>query len=188
MARSALARRPAAARPTPRPWTAEEDARLREMLSVGLSNEFWTAQLPGRTFGEITERIYVLQPARNVLDVGRRITAPELVALLRRTRLPSSREDKLQLAIEEAFKTAGLGFDREARLAPGERVDFLVAGGTGVEAKTRCGKRTIYRQLERYAECTLIKALVLVTGSALGLPAELNGKPLFHVSIGRSAL
>lgn len=171
-----------------RPWSADEDARLDKMLACGLSSDFWQAELPDRAFGEITERIYERQPARAILNLGKRIEATELVAVLRRNRLPSSSEAALQLQIEVVLKEAGVGYDREARLAPGERIDFLVSGGTGIEAKTRCGKRAIYRQLERYAECDLIKSLILVTGSALGLPAAINGNPLFHVSLGRASL
>lgn len=43
-------------RPAPRPWTAEEDARLREIMAIGLCNEFWSTALPDRSFGEIVER------------------------------------------------------------------------------------------------------------------------------------
>lgn len=38
------------------PWTAEEDAVLAEMVRVGVSSDFWTSLLPGRTFGEMAAR------------------------------------------------------------------------------------------------------------------------------------
>lgn len=116
------------------------------------------------------------------------MTAAEITALLRRQRLPVSRETLLQLALETCLADAGIEFEREARLAPGERIDFLCAGGVGIEAKTRYGKRAIYRQLQRYAEREQVTALILVTGTAVGLPESINGKPVYFVSIGRGML
>jgi len=111
-----------------------------------------------------------------------------LVALLRRARLLCGSEAALQRSIEDTLATAGVSFEREVRLGPADRIDFLAAAGVGIEAKVRYPRRSIYRQLERYAQHDAIAALVLVTGTALGLPPAINGKPLFFVSIGRSAL
>lgn len=111
-----------------------------------------------------------------------------LVKLLRTARLPSSREDFLQLAIGDTLRKGGLSFVREARLGPGERIDFLVGDRIGVEAKTRYPRRSIYRQLERYARHDKVEALILVTGTAMGLPTTILGKPVYYVSLGRGAL
>jgi hypothetical protein len=54
--------------------------------------------------------------------------------------------------------------------------------------EARYGKRAIYRQLERYAAQPQIAALILVTGTAMGLPAAIGGKPVFIVSTGRASL
>lgn len=112
----------------------------------------------------------------------------QLVQHLRRQRYRVGQEAWLQEDIETSLRFLQIAFEREARLAPGERIDFLVTGGIGIEAKTRCPPRQIYRQLERYATKDAITALILITGTALGLPASLNGKPLFYVSTGRAAL
>lgn len=114
--------------------------------------------------------------------------AAQLTSLLRSHRYPLGSEAALQAEIEKLFTVAGVEFEREARLAPGERIDFLCAGGIGIEAKTRCSKRIIYRQLERYARIEAVNALILVTNTALGLPEAIGGKPLWHVSLGRAAL
>lgn len=111
-----------------------------------------------------------------------------LVIHLRRQRYRVGHETLLQQDIETSLHFLQIGFEREARLAPGERIDFLIAGGIGIEAKTRCPPRKIYRQLERYAAHDTITSLILITGTALGLPAAINGKPLFYISTGRSAL
>lgn len=115
------------------------------------------------------------------------MTPVELVAVLRAARLAATTEAKLQLAIAAALQDARVEFKREARLAPGERIDFL-AGDVGIEAKVRCDRRKIYRQLERYARIDDVGSLILVTGTAMGLPADIDGKPLFYVSIGRTGL
>lgn len=116
------------------------------------------------------------------------MTAEQLVQHLRRQRYRVGQEQWLQADIEAALAAAGVDFAREARLTPRERIDFLVAGGVGIEAKTRCPPRQIYRQLERYAALDAITSLILITGTALGLPPTLQGKPLFYVSTGRASL
>ena len=116
------------------------------------------------------------------------MAAEQLVASLRRQRYRVGQERWLQEDIEASLVALGVSFAREARLASGERIDFLVEGGIGIEAKTRCPPRQIFRQLERYAGHAAITTLVLITGTALGLPASIKGKPLFCVSTGRAAL
>jgi hypothetical protein len=43
-------------RPTPLPWTPEEDAKLEDMTRLGVVSEAWPVQLPNRRFYEIVER------------------------------------------------------------------------------------------------------------------------------------
>lgn len=112
----------------------------------------------------------------------------ELVRQLRRQRFRVGQEAWLQMDIESALKALAVDYEREARLTKTDRIDFLVAGGVGIEAKTRCAPRQIYRQLERYAESNAITSLILITGTATGLPEAVNGKPLFYISTGRAAL
>lgn len=114
-------------------------------------------------------------------------TVSELVRHLRCQRYRVGQELWLQDDIETSLQKMQIAFEREARLAPGERIDFLVAGGIGIEAKTRCPPRQIFRQLERYAGHDAITSLILITGTALGLPPAIGGKPLFYVSTGRAS-
>lgn len=116
------------------------------------------------------------------------MTAPEITALLRATRLQSSSELMLQNSIGTALGAAGIPFEAEARLSAGSRIDFLCCGSIGIEAKAKYPKRAIYRQLARYARHDSIQTLILVTGTAMALPAEIEGKPVFYVSLGRAAL
>ncbi|WBO23956.1 hypothetical protein [Sphingomonas abietis] len=114
--------------------------------------------------------------------------AQDIAAVLRRTRMPSGSEASLQIAIGEALGHAGIDHEREKRLGPADRIDFLCAGGVGIEAKVKYPKRAIYRQLERYAAHDEVTALIIVTATAIGMPAQLNCKPVFYVSIGRASL
>lgn len=114
--------------------------------------------------------------------------ADELALLLRHRRFVTATEAALQAGIGEALREWNVPFDREFRLSAAERIDFWVDGYIGIEAKVRYPKRSIYRQLQRYAGHDALKALILVTGTAMGLPAQILGKPVFYVSLGRSAL
>lgn len=117
------------------------------------------------------------------------MTGPaDITAILRRARLPLGNEGALQDALGRALERAGVSFEREVRISATDRIDFLAAGGVGIEAKARYPRRAIYRQLERYAQQPSITALILVTGTAIGLPEAINEKPIYHVSIGRASL
>lgn len=116
------------------------------------------------------------------------VNIQRLVRHLRAQRYRVGHEALLQEDIESSLRVLQVAFEREARLAPGERIDFLVSGSIGIEAKTRCPRRSIFRQLERYAKLDSISALILITGTALGLPPAINGKPLFYISTGRASL
>lgn len=113
------------------------------------------------------------------------MTPSDLLNLLGSYRLPTATEAELQTQIAGVLWNNGIEHEREVRLAPGDRIDFLVSG-TGIEVKIKGGKRPILRQLERYATSPRISGLLLVTGVALGLPAEIRGKPVAKLSIGRA--
>lgn len=116
-----------------------------------------------------------------------------VLALIQRTRLPATPEKDVQAAIAATLEAAGIAFEREVRLAPGDIIDFLVeqeapAPRLGIEVKIKGARRQILRQLERYAACDRIDELALVSSVAMGLPAALAGKRLHVVSLGRAWL
>lgn len=116
------------------------------------------------------------------------MTGPQIAAIIQRGRFRQGDEFRLHEDLAAHLTRNEIGFEREVRLSPGNRIDFLCAGGVGIECKARARKREVYRQLERYAEEDAITALILVTATAMGLPRESNGKPLFYIPLGRSAL
>lgn len=111
-----------------------------------------------------------------------------LVELIGCLRLPLHDEKQLQSELAEWLERRGFQFDREYRLGAGDIVDFLLEDGLAVECKLKGGKRNIYRQLRRYAQHSRVRAILLVTNTAMGLPEEIEGKPAYYCSLGAAWL
>ena len=85
-------------------------------------------------------------------------------------------EADLHLRVGECLSAAGLPAVHEALLAP----------GVGVEIKKgRPDPAALRRQLDRYAACQGVEALVVLTERAVPLPARLHGKPVRGVALNR---
>jgi hypothetical protein len=114
----------------------------------------------------------------------------QVATALRRGRYRRGSEALLQADIAKLLTNlVGIsGFEKEAVIGERERIDFLVSGGIGIEAKLKQPARQIYRQLERYAACDAITGLILISGTAMGCPDSINGKPVYFVSLGLTAL
>lgn len=104
------------------------------------------------------------------------------------TKVDLSDEKRAQAMIAEAL-TGLVPFTREHRLSAADVPDFF-ADGIVVEVKLKKNTRKmqVYRQLERYAAHEAVRALVLVTNLAMGLPRAINGKPAYYISLGRAWL
>lgn len=105
-----------------------------------------------------------------------------------------STEDELQVAIYEQLERTYIGCGIEPEMVVREvplsdlrsRIDVMVfapvTGGftVGVEVKWRGAGPAVRRQLERYAACPELDAIVLATTRAthLHLAGELGGKPV----------
>lgn len=116
------------------------------------------------------------------------MTPAELTSAIARGRYRQGDEYRLHEDLAAKLTSLGIEFEREVRLGSANRIDFLCAGGIGIECKARADKRATFRQLARYAELEQITALILVTATAMGVPAEIGGKPVFYVPLGRSSL
>lgn len=109
--------------------------------------------------------------------------------ILSRHRFDLSDEKVTQGQIAEALLAGGIEHRREVRLSQHDRPDFLLSdSGLAIEVKLRAGRMDIWRQLVRYAAHEAVRGLMLVSNTAMTLPAETAGKPLFLVSLGRSWL
>lgn len=92
-------------------------------------------------------------------------------------------EETLQKEIEGAFKLACVPFEREARLSPDDRPDFMVHS-TVVEVKISHESAAIHRQLLRYSAHPGVTSLVLVSlRPVVGLPPTMHGKPVRQFAV-----
>lgn len=112
--------------------------------------------------------------------------AVRVVRCLRRFAFHPGSEHDLQTGVAIAFRDGGIAHDREAKLSPQDRVDFLTESGVAVELKTTGAVWEVMRQLQRYASSERVEAVVLVTTAAkhLQLPAAVLSKPLHVVLVG----
>jgi hypothetical protein len=94
-------------------------------------------------------------------------------------RFVESDEVSLQSGIASALEASGVAYEREVKLSPRDRVDFMV-GGVALEVKIDGGVSEVTRQLHRYAQIDRVKEIVLVTSRLrhAAVPRSLNGKPV----------
>lgn len=95
-------------------------------------------------------------------------------------------ERLLQDLVGEALAAAGIPFEREARIAPRCRVDFLCEGGVAIEVKR--GKpraAALLPQLRRYAACERVEAIVLAVERTARVPDAVGGKPCVLFGLNR---
>lgn len=115
-------------------------------------------------------------------------TVSAVIATIRAHQLPLCEESALHRVLADLLADAGLKVSCEHVLGPSERLDLMVEGGLAIECKLRGGRRNIYRQLQRYARHDEVQALLLVTNTAMGLPPEIDGKPVFYCGLGEAWL
>lgn len=113
--------------------------------------------------------------------------AERIVVALRRHRFHLVDEKRLQAEIAAVLDGEALAHEREVKLASGSVIDFLV-GDVGLEVKIKGGKKSIYRQCERYCGFDQVKTLVLATNRSMGVPPAIGGKPVYVVSLGKAWL
>lgn len=105
----------------------------------------------------------------------------QIYQLIASYRFSINSEEDVQAGIEQLLGREGVSFEREVALAARDRIDFLCAGGCGVEVKTQGARMSVLRQLARYAEHDRITSLLLVTTKphhGHQAPENLGGKPL----------
>ncbi len=115
-----------------------------------------------------------------------------LINLLRSTRIDPFVEKNAQQQLETALTNAGFNFSREHHLSATDIADFLVlldGESIVVELKGKVkNRKAVYRQLERYTEHSDVSSIILLTASSMRLPAQINSKPAYVVSIGEGWL
>jgi hypothetical protein len=110
------------------------------------------------------------------------VSPTKLILLLERLPIRIETEAAMQLSLSDELTRGGVVFEREVRLSPTDRIDFLI-GSIGVEMKTKGSFVEVVRQLQRYATHERIRSLVLFTSSPklLKMPKSI-GKKRVHVA------
>jgi hypothetical protein len=103
--------------------------------------------------------------------------------------LNNEKETQAQVGARLRDTLEGVLVESEKRLSARDIPDFLVDGKIAIEVKLRgWQKKEIFKQLTRYAKHDVVECIILVTNVSLGLPTEIEGKPVYYVSMGRAWL
>lgn len=98
---------------------------------------------------------------------------------------PQPEEFEIHTAIAHALKQAGIEYNHEYRLAPGQRIDFM-CGRIGIEVKkNRPVAAQLRIQLTRYLQSSALDAVIVVLQKPCVLPKYLCGKPLYVLALNR---
>lgn len=90
--------------------------------------------------------------------------ADQVAVALRRQSWSVLDEVHLHAGIAAVLDAAGIEHTREVTLPDGAgRIDFLTAGGVGIEVKVAGAPTDVLRQLARYAAAAPVGALLLAT-------------------------
>lgn len=119
--------------------------------------------------------------------------ATYVVSQIEAHRLPLQDEKSTQAELARLLDAIGLTYRREVRLSAADIVDFMLpvaaeqgSGGIAIELKIKGQRRAIYRQLERYCAHDDVAALILATNVPMGLPDQINGKPVALARLARA--
>ena len=113
------------------------------------------------------------------------MTALAVAAALSAATLTYTDEVALHEDMSRVLTAAGIPHEREARLTPRDRIDFLCEEGVGIEVKVAGSLTAVTRQMTRYASHDDVRSLVLVTARAAhhAIPRTLGGVPVALYSL-----
>ncbi|HAY22250.1 MAG TPA: hypothetical protein DCY27_08800 [Desulfobacterales bacterium] len=125
------------------------------------------------------EQAVILESAGHSLD--------EVLRALSEIRVEVTMEEfDLQAVVAERLTSAGICYQKEHYLGPRNRIDFLVAGGVGIEVKKgKPARAKVMQQLQRYTSSREIKAVILVVERNVNISREINGKPCISFGLNK---
>ena len=94
-------------------------------------------------------------------------------------------EIEIQREVELQFRSHKIPYDREVRLAPRCRLDFLVDSIAVEVKKRRPAKARLVRQIEKYASLPNIKGVIIVLERHIDIPEIICQKPVKVFSLNR---
>lgn len=114
------------------------------------------------------------------------VDVDSLVLMFERIRLmPIRYESSVVDSIRSTLESNGVSFRKEVWLSSNSRVDFLTYDGVAIECKKgKPNSSMVSAQVERYARCEDVKAIILV--SERGLISHIDeacGKPVRYVAL-----
>ncbi len=108
-----------------------------------------------------------------------------LISLLTDLKLPLQNEKAAQLRIAEHLKENNISADREFYLSEKDIPDFFI-DGILIEVKINYPSRKVYEQLDRYSKYDQVECIILITLKPIGLPKEINSKPVYVINAGKA--
>ncbi|MBE5769082.1 MAG: hypothetical protein E7333_05795 [Clostridiales bacterium] len=112
-----------------------------------------------------------------------------VLSALSALRLPLQQgEYDLHQKVMAALDGAGIPYQHEYPLAPRCRIDLICGREKNIGVEIKRGKvdtQRLRKQLERYAACPEVSALIVVTEKTVPLPDTLLGKPLGRICLNR---
>jgi hypothetical protein len=102
----------------------------------------------------------------------------KIASILRNLRVHVVKEEvHIHNDIKVLFDNNNIKYSYEHKLGRGNRIDFLVENGVGVEVKKGKPNRTqVIKQLNRYLEFEDVKEIILVIERSMDIPEEIKGK------------
>lgn len=85
--------------------------------------------------------------------------------------------------IMSAFDRYGIRYQHEYKVVSRKRFDFWLDGVVIEVKKQKPSKITLLNQVNRYTRDERVKAVIVVLEETMVFPRELNGKPVFMVSL-----
>lgn len=108
----------------------------------------------------------------------------KILSLLASHRFMYANEDELQRGIAKILDNEGISYEREFRISPQDRLDFLLPGGVDIETKIDGSAAELLRQVHRYTKSDMVTCVIVVTDKFRhSLPNILNGKSVFLHSL-----
>lgn len=93
-------------------------------------------------------------------------------------------EKKLGDVVASALTALGLAFEREVRITPQDRLDFLLTDtGVAIELKKKTAGMDTFRQVGRYLEQQGVNGCIIIAMRVNQITPVLNGKPISAVEL-----
>lgn len=112
------------------------------------------------------------------------LLARRLATVIAASKVDVSTEGAAHRALIDVLEGHGFNPVSEVSLGKAGRVDIMVDRvAIEVKATASVSRRGIYRQLERYAACSEVMAVVLASSGAWPTMTKIGDVPFFHASL-----